>query len=660
MNQIEMEPEQHKVDDDQKNNPHGGESGKVNGTAVSDDQDGGEFSDVEMEKRSEKKEEELQEKEDSNSNSPEVDKSHDSSGKEVNPQTNGNGHNHYIPAIKAQVHLPRPEPPQPKVERSQSLSMAESMPSIGKYIRDRSSTFSAAIIKHLSSLKEDNGDFIVKNDSLNFEVTEFKIPGVKVIVKLKSDDEREELRGRITFFTRSNCRDCTAVRKFFREKGLGYFEINIDVFPERAKELIERTGSSEVPKIFFNEKLLGGLVTLNSLRNSGELDKRMNELLGQKCPEEAPEIPVNGFDDDEEEEDELVAIVKFLRQKLPIQDRLIKMKIVKNCFSGIDMVEAIIHHLDCGRRKGIATAKLLAQKHFIHHVFGENGFEEGNHFYRFLEHEPFIVGCFNFRISTNDNEPKSASFLADRLTRLMSAILEAYASEDRFHVNYYVISKSEEFRRYLNLARDLQRVNLQLLTPDERLAFFLNLYNAMVIHAVISIGHPEGILDQRAFFCDFQYVIGGYPYSLSIIENGILRNNRKSPYSLIRPFSNGDRRLELAPTTVNPLIHFGLCNGTRSSPTVRFFTPQGVEGELRCATREYFQSGGIEINLDKRTVCVTRIIKWFSIDFGQEKDVLEWVMNYLDATRAGLLTHLLADEGPINIVYQNYDWSGNL
>ncbi|KAK6242500.1 hypothetical protein QUC31_013805 [Theobroma cacao] len=653
-----MDSEQHRVDD-QNNNPNG----EVNGTAVSGDQDGGEFCDVEMEKSEEKEAEQLQEKkEDSNStsNSPVVNQNHQSNAKEVNPETKVNGYNHYIPAIKAQVHLPRPEPPQQKVERSQSMSIAENMPSIGKYIRDRSSTFSAAIVKRLSSLKEDNGDFVMENDSLNFEVTEFKIPGVKVIVKLKTEDEREQLRGRITFFTRSNCRDCTAVRKFFRDKGLRYVEINVDVFPKRAKELVEKTGSSEVPQIFFNEKLLGGLVTLNSLRNCGELDKRMKELLGNKCPEEAPDMPVYGFDDAEEVEDEMVGIVKVLRQSLPIQDRLIRMKIVKNCFAGVDMVEAIIHHLDCGRRKGIETAKRLAQKHFIHHVFGENDFEEGKHFYRFLEHEPFILGCFNFRTSTNDSEPKSASFLADRLTKLMSAILEAYASDDRSRLNYYAISKSEEFRRYLILARDLQRINLQLLSPDERLAFFLNLYNAMVIHAVISIGHPEGLLDKRAFYCDFQYVVGGFPYSLSIIENGILRNNRKSQYSLVRPFGNGDRRLELAPAKVNPLIHFGLCNGTRSSPTVRFFTPQGVEGELRCAAREFFQRGGIEINLEKRTVHLTRIIKWFSVDFGQEKDILKWVLNYLDATRAGLLTHLLSDGGPVNIAYQNYDWSGNL
>lgn len=71
--------------------------------------------------------------------------------------------------------------------------------------------------------------------------------------------------------------------------------------------------------------------------------------------------------------------------------------------------------------------------------------------------------------------------------------------------------------------------------------------------------------------------------------------------------------MQLCCVKVNPLIHCGLCYGTKSSPTVRFFTPQGVEAELRSATREFFQRSsrnGIEVNLDKRTVHLTSIIKW--------------------------------------------------
>ncbi|XP_059457747.1 uncharacterized protein LOC132187446 [Corylus avellana] len=566
-------------------------------------------------------------------------------------------------SLQPHLQLPRPEAPpglsssngDVSLQRSPSLSV--DMPAIRKFIRERSGSFSAAIVKRLSSLKENNYADASKTTAKSAGVTEFDLSGMKVIVKLKNN---VELKGRISFFSRSNCRDCTAVRKFFREKGLKYVEINVDVYPQREKELFERTGSSSVPQVFFNEKLFGGLVALNSLRNSGGFDRRLKEMLGSKCPDDAPAPPVYGFDDTEEEwTDEMLGIVRVLRQKLPIQDRLMKMKMVKNCFSGSETVEVLIHHLDCGRRKAVDIGRQLARRHFINHVFGENDFEDGNHFYRFLEHEPFIPKCFNFRGSMNDSEPKPAAMIGQRMTKIMSAILESYASDDRHHVDYVGISKSEEFRRYVNLAQELHRVDLLALSENEKLAFFLNLYNAMVIHAVIRIGCPESVIDRRFFFSDFQYVVGGYPYSLNTINHGILRNNRRPPYSLVKSLSSGDKRLELSLAKVNPLIHFGVCNGTRSSPTVRFFSPQGIEAELRCAAREFFQGGGMEVDLEKRTVYLTRIIKWLNVDFGNDKEILKWILNYLDATKAGLLTHLLADGGPINIVYQDYNWSLN-
>ncbi|XP_064935097.1 uncharacterized protein LOC135587513 [Musa acuminata AAA Group] len=582
-------------------------------------------------------------------------------------------------------HLPQPQAPpgltkarstgpdeeRRPIERSVSLNStaaAVDVSAIGKYLHNRGSVFSAAIAKRISSLKvPPSGD---GDCGPNGSVTEFRLSGLKVIVRLKGENERAEaepeggeIKGRVSFFSRSGCRDCGAVRSFFREQGLPYVEINVDVFPERQRELVERTGSSALPAIFFNEKLLGGLVALNSLRNSGEFERRLRDMAGVRCPDAAPRVPAYGFDDEEElrgeRPDVMVAMARVLRHRLPIQDRITRMKLVRNCFSGTDMVEAIINHLDCGRKKAVEIGKELARKHFIHHVFRENDFEDGNnHFYHFLEHEPVIPKCFNFRGSTNDNEPKPATIVGQRLTKLMTAILEAYASDDRRHLDYGRIGASEEFRRYVNLVQDLQRVDIFGLSADEKLAFFLNLYNAMVIHAIIRIGQP-GVIDRRAFYTDFQYIVGGYPFSLSSIKNGILRSNRRQPYSLVKPFSAGDKRLELASTKVNPLIHFGLCNGTRSSPTVWFFSTEGVEVELRHAAREFFLRGGIEVDLERRVVYLTRIIKWYDADFGEEKDILNWILSYLDATKAGLLTHLLNDGGHINISYQNFDWSPN-
>lgn len=262
--------------------------------------------------------------------------------------------------------LPKPEAPPgvtnmnspgdcPKMDRSQSLpdnTAAVDMPAIGKFFKEKSNSLSAAITKRISSLREYNDDW----EKSNLNVTEFNLSGLKVIVKTKeNEDENSEIKfkGRVSFFSRSNCRDCKAVRNFLRERKLKYVEINIDVFPSREKELRERTGSSAVPMIFFNEKFFGGLVALNSLRNSGTLEERLRELLGRKCPDDAPAAPVYGFDDPEEEyTDEMISIVRVLRQRLPIQDRLMKMKIVKNCFSGAEMVELIIsQYTNCGRKK---------------------------------------------------------------------------------------------------------------------------------------------------------------------------------------------------------------------------------------------------------------------------------------------------------------------
>ncbi|KAK8936268.1 hypothetical protein KSP39_PZI012949 [Platanthera zijinensis] len=571
-------------------------------------------------------------------------------------------------------HLPQPEAPAGLTrdastggedyrvaDRSLSLSSstAMDMTSFGRFIRDRGSTISAAVVKRISSLKE--------GDDAGNTVKEFNLTGLKVIVRLK-DDENEagdgdygDIKGRISFFSRSGCRDCGAVRSFFRTKGLPYVEINVDVFTDREKELVDRTGGIAVPAIFFNERLVGGLVALNSLRNSGEFERRLREMAGRRCPESAPRVPVYGFDDEDEarerREDAMVGIIRVLRQRLPIQDRITKMKLVKNCFAGADMIELLIRHLDCGRQKAIDIGRDLARRHFIHHVFRENDFEDSkNQFYRFLEHDPAIPKCFNFRGTTNDDEPKPALTVGHRLTKLMSAILEAYASDDLRHLDYARIGSSEEFRRYTNVVQDLQRVDVFGISADERTAFFLNLYNAMVIHANVSIGRP-GPIDRRSFFNDFQYIVGGYPYSLSAIKDGILRSNRRSPYSFSKPLSSSDRRLELALPKVNPLIHFGLCNGAPSSPKVRFFSAQGVEVELRQAAREFFSDGGIEVDLEKRIVHLTRIIKWYSADFGDDKEILQWVLGYLDASKTGLLTHLLNDGGPVNIVYQSFYWS---
>ncbi|KAF3533334.1 hypothetical protein DY000_02043388 [Brassica cretica] len=581
--------------------------------------------------------------------------SHSDSNSIPMKETSNNGQYSLEKTLPPHPHLPKLEPPRGTRVSSEEATHQSFTVDMMKLIRQSRN----AISKRISILHENGA--VSKKDLDESDVSEFEISGVKVLVKLKSE---EEIRGRITFFSRSNCRDSTAVRSFLRERGFDFSEINIDVYAHRERELVERTGSSQVPQIFFNEKHFGGLMALNWLRNSGEFDRRIKELLAEKCCGDAPAPVMYGFDEEGEGGgvDEMMSFVRVLRQKLPIKDRLMKMKIVKNCFSGAEVVEILIHHLDCGRKQAVEIGKKLAKKHFIHHVFGENDFEDGTHYYRLLEHEPFISNCYNFRGSTNDMEPQDAVMVGQKLFKIMTAILESYSSDDHSRVDYMRISQSEEFRRYLNLAQDLQRLNLLELSTNEKLAFFLNLYNAMVIHALIRIGRSDGMIARRSFFTDFQYVVGGYSYSLNSIRNNIIRGGHRQSYAFIKPFMRGgNTHHKLGHSKFNPLVHFGLCDGTKSSPVVRFFTPQGVEAELKQAAREFFRNGGIDVVLDKRVVHLSRIIKWYKEDFSEGKKLLKWIMSYVDANKAGLLTHLLGEDGggSVHIVYQDYDWSIN-
>ncbi|KAL2520380.1 uncharacterized protein Fot_24303 [Forsythia ovata] len=105
----------------------------------------------------------------------------------------------------------------PKMERSISEPENFDMPAIGKFIREKSNSFFVAITKRLSSLRDgrnnnEDEEAIVKPTS---NVMKFNLVGLKVIKSLKELD-KVELKGRIDFFSRSNCRDCTTVR-FFTE-----------------------------------------------------------------------------------------------------------------------------------------------------------------------------------------------------------------------------------------------------------------------------------------------------------------------------------------------------------------------------------------------------------------------------------------------------------
>ncbi|KAL6984209.1 hypothetical protein U1Q18_017586 [Sarracenia purpurea var. burkii] len=108
-----------------------------------------------------------------------------------------------------------------------------------------------------------------------------------------------------------------------------------------------------------------------------------------------------------------------------------------------------------------------------------------------------------------------------------------------------------------------------------------------------------------------------------------------------------------------PLIHFALVCGSRSGPALRCYSPGNIDKELTEAARNFLRSGGLIVDLNAKLASVSKILKWYSIDFGKnEIEVLKHAANYLEPADSEALLELLATT-QLKVVYQPYDWDLN-
>ncbi|KAM7253099.1 hypothetical protein ACFE04_025717 [Oxalis oulophora] len=470
------------------------------------------------------------------------------------------------------------------------------------------------------------------------------------------------ITGRIILYTRLGCSECKEARSFLFKKRLGYVEVNIDVFPSRKHELEKLSGSSAVPKVFFNEILIGGLSEIKSLDECGKLDEKIEQVTNVAPPDDAPQPPLSGEDDTSNggAVDELAPIVKKMKESIIVRDRFFKFRRVTSCFLGSDAVTFLSEDQSLERPEAIEFGQKLASQVFFQHVFDENLLEDGNHLYRFLEDDPIVLTqCHNIPKGVIDLKPKPIVEIASRLRFLSYAIFEAYTSEDGRHVDYRSIHASEEFARYLRVVQELQRAELQDMSREEKLAFFINLYNMMAIHSILEWGFPAGPLERRRLFSEFKYVIGGCTYSLSDIQSGILRGNQRPPYNLLKPFGAREKRSKVSLLEPEALIHFALVFGSRSGPALRCYSPGSIDEELTAAASGFLTGGGLIIDSNTKVASANKILKWYSVDFGKsEMEVLKFASKYLETTESeGLLQ--LVGEGHLKVMYQIYDWGIN-
>ncbi|XP_021676402.2 uncharacterized protein LOC110661891 isoform X2 [Hevea brasiliensis] len=186
-------------------------------------------------------------------------------------------------------------------------------------------------------------------------------------------------------------------------------------------------------------------------------------------------------------------------------------------------------------------------------------------------------------------------------------------------------------RRLRVLMNNLQTVDLRFLTYQQKLAFWINMYNACIMHGFLQYGVPSSPEKLFTLMNKATLDIGGNTINAQAIEQYILRKPTSS--SKVNQKNDKDDKEALVRKlygleSMDPNVTFALCCGTRSSPAVRVYTADGVMAELEKSKLEYLQAS-IVVTSTKRIAFPDLLLRNM-LDFALDTNSLvEWVCHQL-------------------------------
>ncbi|KAH1133033.1 hypothetical protein AAZX31_05G058400 [Glycine max] len=199
---------------------------------------------------------------------------------------------------------------------------------------------------------------------------------------------------------------------------------------------------------------------------------------------------------------------------------------------------------------------------------------------------------------------------------------------------------SYAIKNYRVLVEQLERVNVSQMDSDAQIAFWINVHNALVMHAYLAYGIPQGSLRRLALFHKAAYNIGGHIVSANAIEQMIFcfRTPRIGRWlesivsAALRKKSGEERQLlssKLGLTNSQPLVCFALCTGALSDPVLKVYSASNISEELNIAKREFLQANVIVKK--SRKVFLPKLVERFSREASiSVDDLFGWVMESVD------------------------------
>lgn len=239
------------------------------------------------------------------------------------------------------------------------------------------------------------------------------------------------------------------------------------------------------------------------------------------------------------------------------------------------------------------------------------------------------------RSSTNAIQPRH-SIVEDQDCSCKSAVEISWIATRKRHSSH----ASYAMDNYRILVEQLERVNVSQMECDRKIAFWINVHNALVMHAYLAYGIPQSSLRRLALFHKAAYNIGGHIISANTIEQAIFcfRTPRLGRWlesvvsAALRKKSGEERQLinsNLGITDSQPLVCFALCTGALSDPMLKVYSASNLREELDASKREFLQTNVVVKKSSK--VILPKLVERFSREASISiDDILGWIMENVD------------------------------
>ncbi|VVB02754.1 unnamed protein product [Arabis nemorensis] len=189
------------------------------------------------------------------------------------------------------------------------------------------------------------------------------------------------------------------------------------------------------------------------------------------------------------------------------------------------------------------------------------------------------------------------------------------------------------------LMQKLSEVDLSFLTYKQKLAFWINIYNACIMHAFLEYGLPSSHNRLLTLMNKASLNVGGIVLNALAIEHFVLRHPCEPEHGLL------DEKETILRHTYGlgysePNVTFALCRGSWSSPALRVYTADEVVNDLGRARVEYLEASiGVS---SKKKIVVPQLLQWHMKDFADDiESLLEWI--YSQLPRSGNLKGMVME-----------------